>query len=321
MSINGNYMESVLSASVASTNSFSADTFSVTLAIGTEPFNNATFWSSVTEAYIEIFSRDMMVCLITGLADIVQIDLLKGLVKIEGRDLSSRLIEASPEQDFVNQTAAEIVTSVATRHGLAAVVVPTIGMTGRFYGDNFTRLSISKFSKIRSEWDLVVQLARECDYDVYVNGQTLFFEPAAVSDGVPSVLTPDMLSSLRVERALWISNSPGVQMSTWNSQDIAVYRQTGGPSIGASAYIFSGSNLTASQVGQYTDRYLNEITRMNQIISAEMPWTDSINTRTPICLYGTGGVFDGIYRVDHVERQFRASTGSRQHLVLSQPNA
>ncbi len=321
VSVNGYYTENVLSTSIDSTNSFSADTFAVTLAIGTEPFNSATFWSSISQAYIEIFSRDMTVCLITGMADTVQIDLLQGVVKIEGRDLSSRLIDTSPEQDFVNQTAAEIVTSIASKHGLVANVVPTVGMTGRFYGDNFTRLSISKFSRNRSEWDLVVQLARECEYDVYVSGQVLNFQPATLSNEAASVLTPDMLSSLRVERTLWISDSPAVQMSTWSSQDLAVYRQTIGSAAGGSAYIFTGSNLTANQVSQYTSRYLDEISRMRQVISAEMPWMDSVNTRAPIYLYGTGGILDGLYRVDHVERQFSAATGSRQHLILSKPNA
>jgi phage protein D len=321
VSVNGDYMENVLSTTVASTNSFSADTFSVTLAIGTEPFHGLTFWSSVAESYIEIFSSDMTVCLITGMADTVLIDLLQGTVKIEGRDLSSRLIDTSPEQDFVNQTAADIVTSIASKHGLAANVVPTVGMTGRFYGDNFTRLSISKFSRIRSEWDLVVQLARECEYDVYVSGQILFFEPATISGEAAAVLTPDMVSSLRVERTLWISDSPAVQMSTWSSQDLAVYRQTDGSAAGSSAYVFTGSNLTANQVSQDTARYLNEISRMRQVISVEMPWMDSASTRAPIYLYGVGSVLNGIYRVDHVERQFSASSGSRQHLILSKPNA
>jgi len=317
VSINGNYMGNVLSADIASTSSFSADTFSVTLAIGSGPLDSTAFWSSVSEAYVEIFSSDMTICFITGMADMVLIDPLQGIIKVEGRDLSSRLIETSPEQDFVNQTAAEIVTSVASKHGLLPTIVPTTGMTGRFYGDNFTRLSIGKFTNVRSEWDLVVELARECQYDVYVNGQTLYFEPTAVLTGTPLILTLDILSSLRIERALWISASPVVQMSTWSSQDLAVYSQTEGATASTSAYFFSGSNLTSSQVSQYSARYLNEITRMSQIVSAEMPWTDSINTRTPVYLYGAGGTLDGAYRVDHIDRQFRTSTGSRQRLVLS----
>ncbi len=317
VSIGGIYIDSILSASISSTNSFSADTFAITIAIENSPANNLTFWTTLDTGYVEVYGATTSVCLITGMIDKVTIDIINCVAKVHGRDLSSLLIDASPQQDFTNQTPTEIVTTIADRHELSAVVTAFGRIGGRFYGSNFTRLSISKFTRMRSEWDVVVQLARECQYDVYVSGRNLHFVAPPDCATANAYLTPDLLSTLRVERTLWIPDMPAVQMSSWNSQDRAAYSQTQFSQPDGSSYVFAGSNMTPSQVTSEATRYSAEIGRLRESVVAEMPWNETILVRDVVYLYGTGSALDGIYRVDSLERRFSRPAGSKQNLLLS----
>lgn len=317
VAVNGNYQRHVLAASVSSTNCFSADTFSVTLAIGPNWSDDLALWASLETAYVEMYCRDMTNCLVTGMIDSISMDISRGVVKVSGRDLSSLLIDTSPDEDFVNQTAAEIVTAIALKHSLIPEVMPIQLISGRFYGDDFTRLSVAKFSRIRSEWDLVVQLARECLCDAYVAGRSLYFQPRDISDTVPLVITPDIVSALRVDRSLWINEEPSIDVSTWNSQDSISHRQSTSAGGVTGDYVFTVPNLTESQVAQQIQQYSAEISEMRQLISVEMPWVDALTTRTPVYLSGTAGVFDGIYRPKTLERRFSSTSGSRTHMTLS----
>ena len=83
--------------------------------------------------------------LITGMVDTIHVDPIHGTVGIDGRDMSASLIDSYRQQDFVNHTASEIVTSIAQSHGLQPVVTSTQGITGRYYNDGYTKLSIGQF--------------------------------------------------------------------------------------------------------------------------------------------------------------------------------
>ena len=52
VSINGDQMPGLLRASIATTNCFSADTYSLTFAIGGP--ENIAFWSTISSAYLEV---------------------------------------------------------------------------------------------------------------------------------------------------------------------------------------------------------------------------------------------------------------------------
>ena len=52
VSVNGDQMPGLLRASVATTNCFAADTYSITFAMGGS--GNIAFWSMVSSAYLEV---------------------------------------------------------------------------------------------------------------------------------------------------------------------------------------------------------------------------------------------------------------------------
>jgi hypothetical protein len=315
--VNGVRVDNVLTASIASNNCFSADTFSIVVATGTSGSEDLIFWSSLQSAYIEIFTPGMQSTIITGMADAIVLDWFQGTAKIEGRDLSSSLIDNSPQQDFVNQTAAEIVTAIALKHSLSPVVGTTTGNAGRFFGSDFTRLSLSRFSRIRSEWDLVVQLARECQFDVYVIGTRLYFQPSNSAADAPIVITPYDLASLRINQTLWINSDPTVNVTSWNSQDMKAYGSDITSTGTLSPYIFGGTNLTALQISDDTSRYAQELLRLRVNLTAETARFSTINPRTAIYLDGFASSLDGTYLINSIHQGYSSTRGFKQTINLS----
>jgi prophage tail gpP-like protein len=327
VSINGSEVRGLLHASISTRNCFSADSFSVTLAVGQFPLTDMEFWSSTSSTYVEMIasgeSGPVSQYLITGLVDTVVLDPVLHTVSIEGRDLSSSLIDSYCQQDFVNQTASEIVGTIAQVHGLVPMVTATSDVVGRYYGDGYTRLSLGQFSRLRSDWDLVVQLARENSFDVFVQGKLLFFQPADVATLDLIQIDTSNVRELRVERALSITADPTARVQSWNSRNMASVESAGsgleplGGISGAScpgSFLFSASNLTSSQATGAAERYSAELNRLLAVLHLEMPWDLNFAPRRNILVSGTASSLDCVFKIESVERRYSSTAGSIQRI-------
>jgi phage protein D len=229
-------------------------------------------------------------------------------------------VDSYLQQDFVNQTASEVVTTIASQYDLICQVTPTQGAVGRYFGDGYTRLSLGDFSRIRSNWDLIVELARESNFDVFVNGTTLFYQPVVNILDSAIELTPGDVSLLRVTRKVSSSSNSEVRVQSWNAQQQSSYTSSGvldetGVAMGGStsqSYLFSSPNLTSSQADAYAQRYAREVGRLQTVLHIEMPSRPTFSPRTLIQLVGCGASIDGLYHVDSVERHFSAVFGTSQ---------
>jgi hypothetical protein len=326
IAINGNIIQGLLHASIVTSNCFSSDSYTLTFAIGPSPLGDITFWSSLSAAYVEIgiisAYEPTSQSLISGMIDTIHVDLIRGTAGIEGRDLSSSLIDAYRQQDFVNQTASEVASAVASYHGLTPVVTATSTNVGRYYGDGYTRLSLGQFSRVRSDWDLMVQLARENSFDVFVQGSTLFFQPATSSGTAPVHIAFRDVKTMRFERTLMIPSSTQARVQSWDSQNMASYdsnsgRDGGDATQGSSTasgqpFLFSASNFTSQQVSDSAGRYAAELNRLGVLLHIEMPWDLTLSPRTEILIDETGSLFDTVYRIDSIERHYSTTSGSSQ---------
>ena len=329
--INGRLVAGLLHFSVSSSNCYTADTFSATFAIGPPPLCGIVFWASLSGAYLEISLRtgatSETTTLITGMLDSMTIDPVNRTVAVEGRDLSASLVDSFSQRDFVNQTASEIVDTIAHNHGLEAVVSSTSGSVGRYVSDNYTKLSLGQFSRFRSDWDLVVELARENSYDVFVKGQTLYFQPAVDTTFGSRRLYRSDYRSIRVERALTPNSAASVRMQSWNCQNMAPYvsgnslsvDETDQASINSTGmdYLFSVPNLTPQQVDQSAGRYAREVGRLRVVVIIEGPWDLTISPRTPLYIAETYSILDGPYQVESIDRHSGSSSGSSQTIRAS----
>jgi phage protein D len=333
VSLNGDPISGLLQAVIATTNTFSADTYSLTFAIGGSASNDMAFWSLASSAYIEVTAvissayGSTYQSLIVGMADAIHVDPIMRTVAVEGRDLSSSMIDSYRQQDFVNQTASEIVSTIAQYHGLQPVVTATSGNVGRYYGDGYTKLSLGQFSRLQSDWDLLVQLARQNAFDVFVDGKSLYFQPAgSAANALISISLLDT-NSVQIERDFNISTNTTARVQSWDSQNLVAYNSDN-PSSGAAVnqgasavnqpFLFLGSNYTSQQVADAAVRYAAEATRLGTILHLDMPWDLSLAPRATILLDGTGSTFDTIYMIDSIERHYSSTSGSRQLIRAAQ---
>jgi hypothetical protein len=162
-------------------------------------------------------------------------------VRVEGRDLSSRLVEATTRESFSNLSAAEIVSLLASRHGLTPNVFPTPDLVGRFFGNGHDQIMLGGYSRLLTEWDLVVYLAQYFGYDAYVEGTTLYFQPKGFTKRAMRLALGD-LSRLRVDRDLQISSSAAALVGSWNAQLGLVLTDAGAGSAGQAASGSLGSS-------------------------------------------------------------------------------
>jgi hypothetical protein len=330
VTVDGSRIPGLLRASIATTNSFSADTFSLVFAMDPRPSGDMTFWSMLSAGCVTVTAATSPAYgtghgdLITGMIDTVHINPIRGTVAVEGRDLSSSMIEAYRQQDFVNQTASEVVSVIALHHNLHPIVTPTNARVGRYYGDGYTKLSLGQFSCLQSDWDLLVQLARQHDFDVFVLGRSLYFQPATASAGAAVPISIREIQNIRIERNLNLASPATVKVHSWNSQNMSAYRSrdprsdsegsTDQVSGGQSPFLFSGANYTPHQVDDLARRYAAELGRLNTVLELDMPWDLSLSPRAVVLLSDTTSPLDTTYQIDSIERHYSSTHGSTQML-------
>jgi hypothetical protein len=326
VSMNGSPVQGLLQASIVTSNCFSSDSYSLTFAMGALPLNDIAFWSTLSSAYVEISVtaayEPIAQNLISGMIDTIHINPVQGIVAVEGRDLSSSLIDSYRQQDFVNQTASEIASTIASYHGLNPVVTATSSNVGRYYGDGYTRLSIGQFSRLRSDWDLMVQLARENEFDVFVQGSTLFFQPSTYSGGLPVHIAFRDVKSIRFEQTPSVGSNATARVQSWNSQNMASYASnaaSGGPDptrdsapANNQPFLFSAANFTSQQVTDTAGRFTAELARLGTVLHIEMPWDIALSPRTIILIDETSSPLDTTYKIDNIERHYSTTSGSSQ---------
>lgn len=310
--IDGEPVPGILQASFSSTNSYSADTYTVAFAIGAQVQTDVSYWMQLSGATMDVSARSngIQTNIVSGDIDAIQIDPVNQVAVVEGRDFTSRMIDAYRQQDFVNNTASEIVATIAASHGLTASATPTAGNVGRYFADGYTRLSLGQYSRIRSDWDLVVELARENGYDAYVIGQTLCFQPPTLGGGITNRIALRDVKSVIVNRSNVPNERPSARVQTWNSQNAASYSTNSAS--GDGTFLFSAANLTSQQASNLASRYATELSRLSQVLRLEMPWDLTLMPRSVFSFTGTNSPVDGIYVVESIERTYSTIAGTSQ---------
>jgi len=323
---NGSPVLGCIDAQVTSASHYGADRFRATVALGVDEIATAQYWASQTNILLDVqFSIDAglsYVSLIQGLVDVVSIELPAEVVHLEGRDLSSALIETRTQETFANRTSSEIATILAGRHGLTPVVTDTSTPVGRYYQDEHDHITLNQFSRSMTEWDLITFLAGKESYEVYVHGQSLYFEPGAQSTMPVSVLSSSDFEDLRLERSLTLARDISVTVKSWNTKQQTAFVQTarslagsGGASIGASQnYVYIRPNLTMSDALSLAQRKLAELSSHERVMEGTMPGELSLDRRSTFRLSGTNTEFDQVYFVDSIDRHLSMDRGFVQHL-------
>jgi phage protein D len=323
---NGALLTGVMEAEVISNNHYAADRFAVSAALGADVWAAAPFWSSAPDILVDVqFSLDggnSFTSLLQGTVDSVVVDPMTGLVHLDGRDLTAPLIETRTQETFANRTASEIASLLAQRHNLTPSVSPTSTPVGRYYQDEHDRVTLNQFSRATTEWDLLVFLACQEGFDVFVEGTMLHFQPTTQQSYDPVLIRPSDLTDLKLERSLTLARDIEVTVKSWNSHQSsafiqkarAVGRRGSGRSGGLQNYVFVRPNLTPDDALKLAQRKLAELTRHERVIELSMAGELVVTPRSMIMLDGTGSDFDQTYYVDVIERRLHVSGGFTQHI-------
>jgi phage protein D len=310
------------SAQVVATAHATADRFRVTLAA--TPVILAD-WADTDSALIDVqFSLDGLFwqSLIQGNIDQIRLDPISGQVLLEGRDLSANLIDTRLAASYPNQTSSDLATQFATQAGLTANVAPTTTMVGAYWQLEHDQVALAAHCRARSQWDLLLQLAAREQFDLWVSGTVLNFQPSGQTVAVPSILSPSDCLRLSLERSLTLARDISVTVKSWNSRQGSAVSQTAranrsaGAASGAAplSYTYLVPNLTADAAQSLAERRLSELTLHEKVIEAEMPGELELSPRQQILMAGTGTSFDQTYWIDSITRRLSVQQGFTQSL-------
>lgn len=302
-----------------------ADRFDAKIALGMGDPYDAAFWASQAGVQVEILmSLDAVSfnSMITGVVDTAVIDPIGGSLRITGRDLSARLIEAHTQTTFSNQTSSEIATTIAQRHGLNPNITPTDTLVGRYYQSEHDRIMLDQYSSTTTDWDLLASLARHEGFMLSVTGATLNFGPPPPSVPIPYTLTPADCISLILERHLSLAGEVEVIVKSWNSYQKNAFVQTvqsssqdsseAGGNIPSRRYVYVYPNLTPTQALNFAQEKLTELTAHERTIEALLPGELQLTAASMLALSGTGTEFDQVYQIESISRRMHSKGGFTQ---------
>ena len=259
--------------------------------------------------------------LVQGEIDSIALDVLNGVVSLEGRDFTGRLIDARTEETFSNQTSSEIANTLAARHNLSANVTPTTALAGRYYGNEHDRITLGQFSRSTTEWDLLTFLAAREGFEVFVTGTTLNFIPLA-SGGEPFCLTPQACIAMSLEHALTLARDIEVTVKSWNTRQQTAFTQTAKSSASSGTTATPRKitvvrpNLSPNDALQLAQRILADLSAHERVVTVELPGEVTLSPRSQISLTGTGTDFDQTYYISEISRHFSSDHGFTETIRL-----
>jgi phage protein D len=346
MLADGKEVKGVVRVDVTSNNWYQADRFSAEVALSADPtLDFKETWDDKTTILIEIYmgflptgSNEGSVSdwqlILSGEVDHMQLELQEKYLRIDGRDLTARMIEHKTHETYANNTSSEVATKIAQENDLTPHVKDTTTKVGQYYQLEHDKTTLNNFSHSTNQWDLLTYLAQQEGFDVFVQGNDLYFQPRTEPDSDPFVVrylvgdnelaSPTMtVSAIRPERSLTIAKDVQVEVKTWNSKKkksfVVTKKAKGANTPGAQKqpvqnYVFVKPNMTPEDADRFADAMIKEITRHERIVNITMPGELKLTPRTMLKLEGTGTSYDQVYFVDEISRTMSFDGGFQQRV-------
>lgn len=324
------------SFSVSNNSYYEADTFKITYAAsaltstkveGIAVGIDANWFSEQTEIFAQIYAgfpqdpanpqTSELTNLIYGRIDDIAYNPKTEEISLTGRDLTAVFIDNRISDQYKNKTSSQIATLLAKSHGLdTSNITATKTLAGTYY----TRDQVMLASD-RSEWDLLALLAREEGFVIFVNGNSLFFEPdprpTDADDPYTITWTPKTSTNgspvstvvdINFSRSLTVAKGISVTARSPNTSTgrAVVQSYPSSPkSIGAGKSspfgtvqqytILLPAGLSPTKVAAAAQKAYENIISHEMKMTASMPADDVLDVSTPIMVRGTGTAFDQLY--------------------------
>lgn len=344
--IDGTEVPNVVSVRTTNVSHNAADSYEVTLSLRDlslyaiahgKPWNAAGWGGPNPPQIIEVLyglldangNRSALNSAVIGPADTVEIIDPENTIRVKGRDYSAALIDTQTYENFTNQTASQIATTIAQRHGLTPVVQATTTPVGATDDDTGTT---TRNTRRESEWDLLTKLARDEGFVVYVRGTKLYFQPDTEPTGTPYkiVYAPAKTDGtqqsgneikLRRTRALTLAKDIIVKVvshdrSTGKVVTGTAHATKGSGGVGGKpqTYIIDVPGLTKEQALARAQQLMKSYSLFERVVEIDMPGDPLLSFEQPIQLFGTGTGWDGPYFADRIEREMSLDHGFTMHI-------
>lgn len=322
--VNGSPCLGAIEAEVTTTSRRAAGHFHVRIAVGVDPALTPAWWSNTVPIPVEVdfaTSPGGFVPMITGQVDRVDYDPAAQLIEIEGRDAVGTLLDTKIQQTYANQTSSQIAQMIASEHGLEANITPTTTPVGQFYQLEHDVTRLGNFSRATTEWDLLTFLADHEGYQLFVSGNTLYFNPQVDGSGQPALVITYQPTSpasfypvvnaehIKLDRSLTLAKDVKVTVRSWNSRQKSPITASD-PATSSSGrgglvqnYVFVRPNLDQASALKLAQYLRQEITKHERIMTVEMPGETTLLPSSVVQLVGTGTSWDQTYFVDEIHRR------------------
>lgn len=240
-----------------------------------------------------------------GKMDNVRADFLNLTLTLTGRDLTAVFLQTNPTNNLmeVNATSYQIIQKIVEAAGLKFVGTPTSVPVGKFYFDSYFFQPT-----LKTNWDLMVSLAQAENYNLYIVGDTVVYNPKGSEqtytvDYKAGAINSSTAQMLSVNRIISISHAVEVNILSYNQQSKKVYigQATFNPIAGDPGtqdpikYRFSIPNLSQSQANSAAQNLINMITLHAISMNFTIPGDVTVTKDKIIKLKGTATVADQIY--------------------------
>lgn len=332
-------------------NYYLADTFRVEIPVASLPLNLTAILIARQPAILveifagfpfstELFTSADLDSLILGQVDDLDYIPSEGKIVLTGRDLTAIFIDNKTTEKFQNLTSSQIAELLAKRRGLTPVVTPTAIKAGKYYEIDHARLTNQK-----SEWDLLTYLAHEENFDVFVKGKTLYFQPKPKPTDIPYVInyvppllggTPNSnITHITFSRNLTLAKDIIVKVHSWNQKQKKGFTKTATGTHNKNTVLAGAAqpigeaqvieqtypNLTPEQALQKAQNLLKEYSQHEVKMHAEMPADNLLSTENIIQVVGTGTLFDQIYYPNSILRRMSVSEGYKMTIEAKNHSA
>lgn len=354
MKVNGRAAPGLMRYSIHSNNYWAADTF--TAIVGMDGTANGSpnafglpFWAAQPNLELELLASlspaEPPTSMILGRVDNLQWSADEQVLELRGRDYSGVFIDARSAEKYLNKTASQVATTLATAHQLQANVQATKTIVGEYYHDDAVQMT----DRI-TEWQLLTYLAQREGFNLWVSGRTLNFQPLANPAPPPlkvSFAYADQAGTVRAnvprlmcERNLTLAKDIKVTVISWNHEQKKPVRKTaqsvktkstkgGGPSLAPGGteppqtYTFRVPGLNEPQALAYAQKKLDELSKHERKITvSNLPMILGLDARGMVQVNGTLTDWDQQYFIDEIDRTFSVSEASMTiHAKNASPQA
>lgn len=296
--------------------------------MNTDPNYGMTWWGAqenplLLDIQASVDGGATWTSLIVGQVDHIQIHIEKGLVDVDGRDMTANFIDTKTQETYQNLTSSQIVEKLAAEHGMTADVTPTTTLVGRYYEMDHERIGSGAFTRTTTEWNLLCSFAQKEEFDIWVTGTTVHFHPVVPEDPNPFVVLwdKDRLFSnaieITVDRALTFAKDIVVVVQSYDSKtgrSVTKYAPSGARSAAISSgkaqqFTFIRPNLSDVTAQEEANRLRADLTKHERLIEFSVPADLIVTARNQVSLQGTGSSWDQPYFIDNISRSMSWDDG------------